>query len=65
MNPDTLIKMANQIGAFFEAMPDREQAVRTSQITCGAPGIRACEHSLWLRWAGRRRRISSLWCAMR
>ena len=28
MNPDTLIKMANQIGAFFEAMPDREQAVR-------------------------------------
>lgn len=28
MNPDTLIKMANQIGAFFEAMPDREQAVK-------------------------------------
>jgi formate dehydrogenase subunit delta len=28
MNPDTLIKMANQIGAFFEAMPDREQAVQ-------------------------------------
>ena len=28
MNPDTLIRMANQIGAFFEAMPDREQAVR-------------------------------------
>ena len=23
-----LIQMANQIGAFFEAMPDREQAVR-------------------------------------
>lgn len=28
MNPDTLISMANQIGAFFEAMPDREQAVQ-------------------------------------
>ena len=28
MNPDTLIRMANQICAFFEAMPDREQAVR-------------------------------------
>ena len=28
MNRDNLIKMANQIGAFFEAMPDREQAVR-------------------------------------
>ena len=28
MNLDKLIKMANQIGAFFEAMPDREQAVR-------------------------------------
>jgi formate dehydrogenase subunit delta len=27
MNPANLIKMANQIGAFFEAMPDREQAV--------------------------------------
>jgi len=28
MNPANLIKMSNQIGAFFEAMPDREQAVR-------------------------------------
>ena len=28
MNPDSLIRMANQIGAFFEAMPDREQAVK-------------------------------------
>ncbi|BCK86443.1 hypothetical protein MIZ01_0199 [Sideroxyarcus emersonii] len=28
MNPDNLIKMANQIGAFFEAMPNREQAVK-------------------------------------
>ena len=27
MNPAKLIKMANQIGAFFDAMPDREQAV--------------------------------------
>ncbi|MBI5891935.1 MAG: formate dehydrogenase subunit delta [Nitrosomonadales bacterium] len=27
MNPAKLIKMANQIGAFFEAFPDREQAV--------------------------------------
>jgi formate dehydrogenase subunit delta len=26
MNIDNLIKMANQIGAFFEAMPDRSQA---------------------------------------
>ena len=28
MNPDKLIKMANQIGAFFDAMPNREQAVK-------------------------------------
>lgn len=28
MNPSNLIKMANQIGAFFEAMPNREQAVK-------------------------------------
>ena len=28
MNPANLIKMANQIGAFFEAMPDHEQAAR-------------------------------------
>ncbi len=28
MNPAKLIKMANQIGAFFEAMPDHEQAVQ-------------------------------------
>lgn len=28
MNPSNLIKMANQIGAFFEAMPDQEQAAR-------------------------------------
>ena len=28
MNPNNLIRMANQIGAFFEAMPDREQAVK-------------------------------------
>lgn len=27
MNLANLIKMANQIGDFFEAMPDREQAV--------------------------------------
>lgn len=27
MNIANLIKMANQIGAFFEAMPDREEAV--------------------------------------
>lgn len=27
MNSAKLIKMANQIGAFFDAMPDREQAV--------------------------------------
>ena len=28
MKPEHLVKMANQIGAFFEAMPDREQATR-------------------------------------
>jgi formate dehydrogenase subunit delta len=28
MNSAKLIKMANQIGAFFEAMPNREQAVK-------------------------------------
>ena len=28
MNPANLVKMANQIGAFFEAMPDREQAIK-------------------------------------
>jgi formate dehydrogenase subunit delta len=28
MNIPNLIKMANQIGAFFEAMPDHEQAVK-------------------------------------
>jgi formate dehydrogenase subunit delta len=27
VNTAKLIKMANQIGAFFDAMPDREQAV--------------------------------------
>lgn len=27
MHAENLIKMANQIGAFFEAMPDHEQAV--------------------------------------
>ena len=28
MKPANLIKMANQIGAFFDAMPNREQAVK-------------------------------------
>ena len=27
MNPSNLIKMANQIGAFFEATPDREKGI--------------------------------------
>ncbi|MFS8976500.1 formate dehydrogenase subunit delta [Cupriavidus necator] len=27
MNVDNLITMANQIGSFFEAMPDREEAI--------------------------------------
>lgn len=27
MNIEHLVKMANQIGAFFEAMPDRNEAV--------------------------------------
>ena len=27
MNVEHLVKMANQIGAFFEAMPDRAEAV--------------------------------------
>lgn len=28
MNPVHLIRMANQIGAFFDAMPNREQSVK-------------------------------------
>ena len=28
MNAENLIKMANDIGAFFEAMPNREQATQ-------------------------------------
>ena len=28
MNDDNLIRMANQIGAFFESMPDRQEASR-------------------------------------
>ncbi len=28
MKPASLIKMANQIGAFFDAMPDHEQAAK-------------------------------------
>lgn len=28
MHIENLVKMANQIGAFFEAEPDREQAMR-------------------------------------
>ena len=28
MNAENLIKMANDIGSFFEAMPNREQATR-------------------------------------
>jgi formate dehydrogenase subunit delta len=28
MDPAQLIRMANQIGSFFEAMPDAEQAAR-------------------------------------
>jgi formate dehydrogenase subunit delta len=28
MNPSNLIKMANQIGAFFEATPNREQGTQ-------------------------------------
>jgi formate dehydrogenase subunit delta len=28
MHIDTLLKMANQIGAFFEAMPDRPEALQ-------------------------------------
>jgi len=27
MNADNLVTMANQIGSFFETMPDRQQAV--------------------------------------
>ena len=29
MNLDNLVAMANQIGAFFEAMPDREEALES------------------------------------
>jgi formate dehydrogenase subunit delta len=28
MNDDNLIRMANQIGVFFESMPDRNEAMR-------------------------------------
>jgi len=28
MNIDHLVKMANQIGTFFESMPDRDQALQ-------------------------------------
>ncbi len=28
MKPENLIKMANQIGSFFEAMPNRDKAVK-------------------------------------
>lgn len=58
MNPTNLIKMANQIGAFFEAMPDRQQAVRdvASHITrsweprqSSAPCPR---RRRWLSWPG-------------
>ena len=28
MNIENLVKMANRIGAFFEAMPEKEEAVR-------------------------------------
>lgn len=28
MNTETLVRMANQIGAFFEPMPDRTQALK-------------------------------------
>ena len=27
MNPDNLIRMANQIGVFFESMPDRKEGL--------------------------------------
>ncbi len=27
-HPETLIRMANDIGSFFEAMPDRQKAIR-------------------------------------
>lgn len=27
MKTDTLVRMANQIGAFFDAMPDRDEAL--------------------------------------
>lgn len=29
MNDDHLVKMCNQIGTFFESMPDREQAIES------------------------------------
>jgi formate dehydrogenase subunit delta len=28
MNPAQLVRMANQIGTFFEPMPDRDQAIQ-------------------------------------
>ncbi|HSV45588.1 MAG TPA: formate dehydrogenase subunit delta [Ramlibacter sp.] len=32
MHVDNLIRMANQIGNFFEAMPDRAEAVRDAAL---------------------------------
>lgn len=43
MQADTLVKMANQIGAFFDAMPDRTEAlegVATHLRKFWAPGMR-------------------------
>jgi hypothetical protein len=43
MNNDNLIHMANQIGDFFESMPDRHEAWRTSPSTSRNSGTRACD----------------------
>jgi len=41
MEIEKLIKMANQIGDFFEAYPDAELAKKTSLITLSGSGIRS------------------------
>jgi FdhD protein len=53
MNPDHLIRMANQIGAFFEAMPDREQAVKdVADHLRRTWDPRMRTDSFWPCWAG-------------
>ena len=65
MNRDNLIKMANQIGAFFEAMPDREQAIKdiaSHLLRTWDPRMRT---ELLATLGGVTKRSSNPWCSMR